>query len=82
MQVRLDVARDTRKLFVRRNAAFRAFALLQNLLRRFLVLPEVRLRSSLFEIGEKTAVAVYVKDSSARAGCVRSVPETGVRSLR
>jgi hypothetical protein len=50
MQIRFDVARDARELFIRGNAVFRALALLQNLLRLFLVLPEVRLRSAFFEI--------------------------------
>jgi hypothetical protein len=51
MHIRLDVARNAGELFVGGNAIFGAFALLQNLLGFFLILPEARLRAEGFEFG-------------------------------
>jgi hypothetical protein len=51
MQVSFDVTRNARELFVGGYATFRGFALLQDLLSFFLVLPEVWLRGTLFQLG-------------------------------
>jgi hypothetical protein len=50
MHIRLDVARNAGELFVRGNAIFGAFALLQNLLGFLLILPETRLGAEGFEL--------------------------------
>jgi hypothetical protein len=51
VQIRFDVARYARELLVGAYAPFGAFALLQDLLRFFLILPEVRLGAAFFEFG-------------------------------
>ena len=51
MKIGFDVARDARELFVGGDAAFGRFALLKNLLRLFLILPEVGLGGFDFEFG-------------------------------
>ena len=43
MKIRLDIAQRARELLVGRDDSFRDFALLENFLRLFLVLPEIRL---------------------------------------
>ncbi len=48
VEVSLQVAREPLKFFVRSDAAFCGFALLQDLLRLFRILPEVGLRGFLF----------------------------------
>ena len=48
VEVCLQVAREPLKFFVRSDAAFCGFALLQDLLRLFRILPEVGLRGFLF----------------------------------
>jgi len=42
MEVRLDIAQRARELLIGRDNPFRDFSLLENLLRLFLVLPEIR----------------------------------------
>ena len=42
MKIGFDIAREARELFVGGDAAFRSFALLQDLLSLFLILPEIR----------------------------------------
>jgi uncharacterized membrane protein len=51
MQISLDIAGDARELLVGGDAIFGAFALLQNLLGFFLILPEVGLGADRFEFG-------------------------------
>jgi len=49
MQIRLDIARDARELLFSSNAAFGAFAPQEDLLRLFLILPEIRFGAEGFD---------------------------------
>jgi hypothetical protein len=51
MKIGFDIAREARELLFGGYAAFGAFALLQNLLSFFLILPEVRLGGLGFDFG-------------------------------
>jgi hypothetical protein len=82
LEVGFYVARTARELFLGANSFLGGFALLQNALGLFLVLPEVGLRGFQFELLEQFALAGNVKDNSARAPCVRSAPESGDAGLR
>jgi len=48
MKIRLDIAQCARELCIGRDNPFRDFSLLENLLRLFLVLPEIRMRGFCF----------------------------------
>jgi len=48
MKIRFDIALQGSELGVRRENCFRGLALLENLLRLFLVLPKIRLRGFYF----------------------------------
>jgi hypothetical protein len=67
MDVSLDVAGDRRKLFVCANLLFGAFAVAENALRCFLVVPEIGIGDARFESFQALTVLRRVKDSSARA---------------
>jgi len=82
MQISVDVAGDAREFLFGGDAALRTFTLLKDLLRLFLILPEVLLGAGCFEFRQKFPMAGNVKDNSARARCARRVPESDVRDLR
>jgi hypothetical protein len=65
--VRFDVARDGSQLFFRGNLLFGAFAVTQDGLRGFLVVPKIRLSDLSLEGFQMPTVLRRVKDSSARA---------------
>ena len=65
-----DVARFAVEGFFRGDAVFDLLALLQDGLRFFLILPEIRVAYFLFKCGELLASGVSVKESSAQARCV------------
>jgi hypothetical protein len=67
MDVRLDVAGDGRELLVRGNLFFGSLPLAQNVLCRFLIVPETGIGDARFESLQAFAVLRRVKDSSARA---------------
>jgi hypothetical protein len=64
--VRLDVAGDGGQLIVRGNLLFRAFAIAQNGLRGFLIVPKIGLSNLSFERFQAFPELGRVKDSSAR----------------
>jgi len=67
VDVRLAVAGDGGKLFVRSNLLFGALALAKNGLRSFLIVPETGIGDARLESFQALAVLRCVKDSSARA---------------
>jgi hypothetical protein len=67
VDVRLQVAAYRSKPFVGSNLLFRALAVAENALRRFLIAPEIGIGDAGFERFQAFAVAFGVKDSSGRA---------------
>jgi len=67
MDVRLHVAGDGRKLFVRGDLFFGALSLAENALCGFLIVPEIGFSDAGFERLQALPVLRRVKDSSARA---------------
>jgi hypothetical protein len=67
--VRLDVAGDGSEFFVRGDLLLGALAFAENVLRGFLIVPEIGGGDACFESFQALAVLRGVKDSSARAGC-------------
>jgi hypothetical protein len=68
--VRFDIAGDGREFLVGSNLFFGAFAIAENGLRFFLVVPEIGLRYAGFEGFQTFAVLRRVKDNSGRVRCV------------
>jgi len=64
------------------DALLRLLALLQRLLRLFLVLPEIRPAGFFFEAGQQFAMAGNVKENSAPAPCAAGAVRIGVVGLR
>jgi len=77
-----NLAATPRQFCVRVDALLRLLALLQRLLRLFLVLPEIRPAGFFFEAGQQFAVAGNVKENSAPAPCVAGVVRIGAVGLR
>jgi hypothetical protein len=77
-----NLAAAPRQLRVRVDALLRLLALLQRLLRLFLVLPEIRPAGFFFEAGQQFAVAGNVKENSAPVPCVAGAVRIGVVGLR
>ena len=67
MNVRFDITGNRSQFFVGGNLFFGAFALAQNTLRGFLVVPESGIGDAGFEGLQALAILWRVKDSSARA---------------
>jgi hypothetical protein len=67
--VRLEVAGKRGKLFVGGNLFFRAFAIAQDGLRGFLIVPEIGLCDAGFEGFQALAMWSGVKDSSEPSRC-------------
>ena len=80
--VRLDVAGDGSELVVRGNLFFRAFAIAENGLCCFLIVPEFRVSDAGFERFQAFAVLRRVKESSGRAKCVAGGLRNGIVGLR
>ena len=66
MDVRLDVAGDGGELLVRGNLFFGSLPLAQNVLCRFLIVPEIGIGDTRFESLQALPVLRCVKDSSER----------------
>jgi len=66
MDVRLNVAGEGGEFRVRSNLVYGMFALAENALRGFLIVPEVRFGDARFESFQALAVLRRVKDSSAQ----------------
>jgi hypothetical protein len=81
VKVTVQIAEQAAEFLIRLQAVFGALPLLERLLRRFLVLPEVGVAYLLFKAGEGLPVAGDVKDSSARARCASSVLRNDVPNL-
>jgi hypothetical protein len=64
VNVRIEVAGKRRELFVSANLIFGPFAIAQDGLRRFLIVPEIGLRDAGFEGFQALAMRSGVKDSS------------------
>jgi hypothetical protein len=77
-----NLAAAPRQLCVRIDALLRLLALLQRLLRLFLVLPEIRPAGFFFEAGQQFAVAGNVKENSAPAPCAAGAVRSDVVGLR
>jgi hypothetical protein len=67
MDVRLNVTGDGSELRVRGDLLFGALALAENVLRRFLIAPEIGVGDARFESFQAFAILRRVKDSSERA---------------
>jgi len=82
VEIGFDVADGAREFFVRGNIAFRVFALLQDALGFFLVLPEGGIAGLCFEGFQALAVGGNVKDNSARDRCAFSIRRNESEGLR
>ncbi len=82
VEIGLKIARPPLELLVRLDAFFGLLALLENFLRLFLVLPEIRLGGFCFEAAEPLPAARSLKGSSARVRCAFAAQRSDVRGLR
>jgi len=82
LEKRFNLAAAPRQLRIRVDALLRLFALLQRLLRLFLVLPKIRPAGFFFEAGQQFAMAGNVKENSAPAPCAAGAVRIGVVGLR
>ena len=64
--VGFQIARERCKLFIRSQRSFRALALSQDVLRFFLIVPEIRVGGAFFQALQARAILRDVKDNSAR----------------
>jgi hypothetical protein len=67
--VRFDVAGDRLEFCFRADLVFRAFAVSQDGLRRFLMVPEIRLRDACFQRFQFFAMLRSVKENSEPSRC-------------
>jgi len=82
VEIGFDVADGARKFFVGGDVAFGVFALLQDSLGFFLVLPEGGIAGLCFEGFQSLAVGCDVKDSSARGRCAFLIRQSESEDLR
>jgi len=69
MDIGVQVARQRSEFLVRRNLVFGPLAIAQNVLRRFLIAPEIRLSDAGFQGLQALAMRRRVKDSSEPWRC-------------
>jgi hypothetical protein len=81
MKIGFDVRDGARELLFRSDVGFSLFALLQNALCFFLVLPKGRVADFFFEGFQAFAAGGNVKDNSGRVRCVFSVLRSALPSL-
>jgi len=67
MNIGFDIAGEGSKFFVSGNLFFGAFAIAEDALRRFLIVPEIGIGYASLEGFQALAILWRVKDSSARA---------------
>ncbi len=66
MNVRLDVTGDRSELLIRGNLLLGTLSFAENVLRGFLIVPEIRIGDARFESAQALAVLGRVKDNSER----------------
>jgi hypothetical protein len=82
VDVGFEVARNRGEFFVGGDLVFGALAVAQDALRRFLIVPELRLGDARFEAFQAFAMLRSVKDSSAPARCAARAVRSDAANLR
>jgi ribosomal protein L19 len=82
LEISVEVSQFSREEFVRLDLFFQAFALGENLLGSFRILPEIRLGYLVFKGFDLAAAGRGVKENSAVRGCASSVGQIRVAVLQ